>query len=367
MANGQKGKASKRKLDMREESKKLAGQIGDRIRELRESIKGGDGNPITQPAFYDFIFDKPEYQQSTDDYNEPKPENSKQTEISNIEGGKDINLALLCLISDKCGVSLDYLIRGKEYQPSAPTCPPEGKDASPAGDNVVESQIEKDSSAETGSANLPPEEKAENGPYTDYLSYSPYDICKALAALSFIADLDIKQDYDGEGRLGQRGVTITIKPKEIILPVIQSEGKILLINELLEKGGFDSNDFLEKGFSRYNIAHYLRYPQVNGDEIPSNWYALHFIDKRVNGILRFIKYNSAFLSSDPLSYTESERSKLILCSSNSIGLSMNHGINCTDFLDNEKMRKYDNIISRLFEPFSSFANRARTMYVYGEE
>ena len=111
MANGQKGKASKRKLDMREESGKLARQIGDRIRELRERMKDGDGRPITQPAFYDFIFDKPEYQQSTDNPNEPKPEESKQTEISNIEGGKDISLALLCLISDKCGVSLDYLIR----------------------------------------------------------------------------------------------------------------------------------------------------------------------------------------------------------------------------------------------------------------
>lgn len=120
MANGRKGKASKRKLDMREESGKLARQIGDRIQELRERIKDGDGRPITQPAFYDFIFDKLEYQQSTDDPNEPKPEESKQTEISNIEGGKDINLSLLCLISDKCGVSLDYLIRGKDYQPSAP-------------------------------------------------------------------------------------------------------------------------------------------------------------------------------------------------------------------------------------------------------
>lgn len=61
MANGRKGKASKRKLDMREESGKLARQIGDRIQELRERIKDGDGRPITQPAFYDFIFDKPEY------------------------------------------------------------------------------------------------------------------------------------------------------------------------------------------------------------------------------------------------------------------------------------------------------------------
>lgn len=214
MANGRKGKASKRKLDMREKSGKLARQIGDRIQELRERIKDGDGRPITQPAFYDFIFDKPEYQQSTDDPNEPKPEESKQTEISNIEGGKDISLALLCLISDKCGVSLDYLIRGKDYQPSAPTCPPEGKDASPAGDNVVESKTEKDSSTEMGSADLPPEFSCE-----PFLDISVNDICRALVALSRITDISIKRNDIVKDGLLSKGLELSIYPSERVYPV----------------------------------------------------------------------------------------------------------------------------------------------------
>ena len=53
MANGQKGKASKRKLDMREESGKLARQIGDRIRELRERMKDGDGGDVKNFVFLD--------------------------------------------------------------------------------------------------------------------------------------------------------------------------------------------------------------------------------------------------------------------------------------------------------------------------
>ncbi len=212
MANGRKGKASKRKLDMREESGKLARQIGDRIQELRERIKDGDGRPITQPAFYDFIFDKPEYQQSTDDPNEPKPEESKQTEISNIEGGKDISLALLCLISDKCGVSLDYLIRGKDYQPSAPTCPPEGKGASPAGDNP---QPEKEPSAEMGSADLPPEENS----CEPFLDISVGDICRALVALSRITDISIKKNDIVKDGFLSKGLLLSIYPGEKVFPV----------------------------------------------------------------------------------------------------------------------------------------------------
>ena len=223
MANGQKGKASKRKLDMREESGKLARQIGDRIRELREKMKDGDGRPITQPAFYDFIFDKPEYQQSTDNPNEPKPEESKQTEISNIEGGKDISLALLCLISDKCGVSLDYLIRGKEYQPGESTCPPEEKDASPAGGDVVESQTEKNISAEMTVTGSQYEYldcmKSTKAPYNDYLSLSVQDVCKSLAALSFITDMVIHGEYMQTGGRLEPGILISIFPKEEVYEV----------------------------------------------------------------------------------------------------------------------------------------------------
>lgn len=241
MANGQKGKASKRKLDMREESGKLARQIGDRIRELRERMKDGDERPITQPAFYDFIFDKPEYQQSTDNPNEPKPEESKQTEISNIEGGKDISLALLCLISDKCGVSLDYLIRGKEYQPSESTCPPEEKDASPAG-APMESQMENaasssdnDTIAFQGQTVETPisVQDSEDGilslidipQYDKFLGISLEDICKALAAMAFITDMTIhKENIQTCGRI-EPGICISIFPKEEIYPVFEKFDK----------------------------------------------------------------------------------------------------------------------------------------------
>lgn len=256
MANGQKGKASKRKLDMREESGKLARQIGDRIRELRERMKDGDGRPITQPAFYDFIFDKPEYQQSTDNPNEPKPEESKQTEISNIEGGKDISLALLCLISDKCGVSLDYLIRGKEYQPGESTCPPEEKDASPAGD-LVESQTESTplSSDNDTIAFQAKTEESKKGklPFfkvwdtvhcnSEFFNTTLNDVCKSLAALSYITDISIThENIKSCGRL-KRGITLSIFPKEIISPVCSVHGGVRFNNwKVVEKNSCYDNE-----------------------------------------------------------------------------------------------------------------------------
>ena len=363
MANGRKGKASKRKLDMREESGKLARQIGDRIQELRERIKDGDGRPITQPAFYDFIFDKPEYQQSTDDPNEPKPEESKQTEISNIEGGKDISLALLCLISDKCGVSLDYLIRGKDYQPSAPTCPPEGKDASPAGDNP---QPEKEPSAEMGSADLPPEEKAENNPYSDYLSCSPYDICKALAALTFIADLDIISLDKTEGRLGKRGVRIDIRPKEIILPVIQGENKLSLLDSFSEyytvPDNLESYDNLHAYFVGLcnDPFKYVGISEINIDNVPINAYALHYIDKRTSKIFKFLEHLADVTEEnnfDPFYY------KLIdtwFAPKSSINLALNLGMNSNNLLNVDEMRQYDDMISTMLEPLKTFISRARS-------
>lgn len=256
MANGQKGKASKRKLDMREESGKLARQIGDRIRELRERMKDGDGRPITQPAFYDFIFDKPEYQQSTDNPNEPKPEESKQTEISNIEGGKDISLALLCLISDKCGVSLDYLIRGKEYQPGESTCPPEEKDASPAGD-LVESQTEStplSSNNDTIAFQAKTEESKKGKlPFfkvwdtvhcnSKFFNTTLNDVCKSLAALSYITDISIThENIKSCGRL-KRGITLSIFPKEIISPVCSVHGGVRFNNwKVVEKNSCYDNE-----------------------------------------------------------------------------------------------------------------------------
>lgn len=249
MANGQKGKASKRKLDMREESGKLARQIGDRIRELRERMKDGDGRPITQPAFYDFIFDKPEYQQSTDNPNEPKPEESKQTEISNIEGGKDISLALLCLISDKCGVSLDYLIRGKEYQP-------EEKDASHAGD-LVESQTENAASSsdnDTIAFQVKTEESKKGKlPFfkvwdtvvcnSKFFNTTLNDVCKSLAALSYITDISIThENIKSCGRL-KRGITLSIFPKEIISPVCSVHGGVRFNNwKVVEKNSCYDNE-----------------------------------------------------------------------------------------------------------------------------
>lgn len=363
MANGRKGKASKRKLDMREESGKLARQIGDRIQELREGIKDGDGRPITQPAFYDFIFDKPEYQQSTDNPNEPKPEESKQTEISNIEGGKDINLSLLCLISDKCGVSLDYLIRGKDYQPSAPTCPLEGKDASPAGDNP---QPEKEPSAEMGSADLPPEEKAENNPYSDYLSCSPYDICKALAALTFIADLDITSLDKTEGRLGKRGVRIDIRPKEIILPVIQRENKLSLLDSFSEyytvPDNLESYDNLHAYFVGLcnDPFKYVGISEINIDNVPINAYALHYIDKRTSKIFKFLEHLADVTEEnhfDPFYY------KLIdtwFAPKSSINLALNLGMNSNNLLNVDEMRQYDDMISTMLEPLKTFISRARS-------
>lgn len=363
MANGRKGKASKRKLDMREESGKLARQIGDRIQELRERIKDGDGRPITQPAFYDFIFDKPEYQQSTDDPNEPKPEESKQTEISNIEGGKDISLALLCLISDKCGVSLDYLIRGKDYQPSAPTCPPEGKDASPAGDNP---QPEKEPSAEMGSADLPPEEKSENNPFSDFLSCSPYDICRALAALAFIADLDIISLDKTEGRLGKKGVRIDIRPKEIILPVIQGENKLSLLDSFSEyytvPDNLESYDNLHAYFVGLcnESFKYVGISEINIDNVPTNAYALHYIDKRTSKIFKFLELLAGLTERN---YFEPFEYKLLntwLAPKSSIDLALNLGMNSNNLLNVEEMRQYDDMISTMLEPLKTFINRARS-------
>lgn len=361
MANRQKGKASKRKLDMREKSEKLARQIGDRIRELREKIKDGDGNPITQPAFYDFIFDKPEYQQSTDDLNEPIPksENSKQAEISNIETGKDINLALLCLISDKCGVSLDYLIKGKEYQPSAPTCPPEGKDASPAGDNVMESQTEKEPSAEMGSPDLPPEESDKTTTDDDDLHYSPYDILKAFESLSCIADLKIDSLSTDEGRLGNEGLRIDIRPKEIILPVLQDESKLSLFINLpvSPSNHLDEVDFLKKnrGIANDGFTYcYLR--RIDNERIPASAYALHLIDTRLNDILNLIKSAIGItLDGDTVEFPDFI---LDTIDKNPIDLSLNHGIPSSDFLNMSEMSHYDEIITTQLEPFRTFVKRA---------
>lgn len=235
------GKISKRKQDLIEQSDQLARQIGERIRTLQKKIKDNDGRPINALAFFNIIFSEPEYQKGTDDPSEPKSDNSKQVEISAIENGKDINLALLCRISDKCGVSLDYLIRGKEYQPSESTCPPEEKDASPAG-APMESQTEN---APSSSGNDPIEfqGQTEETPisaqdskdgilslidipqYDKFLEISLEDICKALAAMAFITDMTIhKENIQACGRI-EPGICISIFPKEEIYPVFEKLDK----------------------------------------------------------------------------------------------------------------------------------------------
>lgn len=250
------GKISKRKQDLIEQSDQLARQIGERIRTLQKKIKDNDGRPINALAFFNIIFSEPEYQKGTDDPSEPKSDNSKQVEISAIENGKDINLALLCRISDKCGVSLDYLIRGKEYQPSESTCPPEEKDASPAG-APMESQTEN---APSSSGNDPIEfqgqteksEKKESPPFfriwdsvhcnSKFFDTTLNDVCKSLAALSYITDIFItNENIKSCGRL-KKGISLSIFPKEIISPVcpVHDGGRFYNWNVVAKKGSFNN-------------------------------------------------------------------------------------------------------------------------------
>ena len=227
------GKISKRKQDLIEQSEQLAIQIGKRIHTLHKKIKNNDGRPINAPAFFNIIFSESEYQKGTDNPSEPKSDNSKQVEISAIESGNDINLALLCRISDKCGVSLDYLIRGKEYQPSESTCPPEEKDASPAG-NPMEYRTENAASSSDNDtiafqAQTEESEKKESLPFfkvwnsvhcdSKFLDTTLSDVCKSLAALTYITDISIAhKNIKSDGRL-KKGISLSIFPKEIISPV----------------------------------------------------------------------------------------------------------------------------------------------------
>lgn len=209
---------SKRKHDLLASTKELAKGIGPRIRALREKRE------MNQHEFYDFLFPESEYQTMGDDAS-PKTEGMKNKDIGEIESGKVINisgtpfnketglaihLALLLRISEKCGVSLDYLIAGKDFRPEGASCPPEEKAIS--GGDVVE-PFHTD-------MEIPPEEKWKyDEPYNEYLKFSDYDICKSLVALSYITDMEIVQDgICRDGRINP-GVLISITPKEIVLPV----------------------------------------------------------------------------------------------------------------------------------------------------
>lgn len=353
-----------RKLYFENKSKEMIEGITDRLRKLREETG------YSQRDFYDFLFD--DFNNGTKDDTKDKPPKQKGKEIYEIEHGigvdlskrdddpseMGLNIALLCRYSEKCGKSLDYIITGKEYQPSAPTCPPEGKDASPAGDNVVESQTEKEPSAEMGSANLPPEE-SDKTTTDDDLHYSPYDILKAFESLSCIADLKIDSLSTDEGRLGNEGLRIDIRPKEIILPVLQDESKLSLFINLpvSPSNHLDEVDFLKKNRGIVNDGFtycYLR--RIDNERIPASAYALHIIDTRLNDILNLIKSAIGItLSGDTVEFPDFI---LDTIDKNPIDLSLNHGIPSSDFLNMSEMSHYDEIITTQLEPFRTFVKRA---------
>lgn len=235
---------SKRKHDLLASTKELAKGIGPRIRTLREKRE------MNQREFYDFLFPESEYQTMGDDAS-PKTEGMKIKDIREIESGKVINisgtpfnketglaihLALLLRISEKCGVSLDYLIAGKDFRPEGASCPPEEKAISGGGKDVnqdTEGSEEKTLQAEIQPPSIyftckrRPFNEMESGyfnkPYCDELNVSTLDICKSLVALSFIADIEISNTPMPLNGRYTGGLSLTILPKEIMLPIRMAE------------------------------------------------------------------------------------------------------------------------------------------------
>lgn len=263
------GNMSKRKEDLLASTKELAEGIGPRVRALREKRK------MNQREFYDFLFPESEYQKMNDGAT-PKTERMKNKDIGEIESGKVINitgtpfnketglaihLALLLRISEKCGVSLDYLIVGKDFQPEGTSCPPEEKAIS-GGDVVEPSHADMEI--------LPEEKRRYDEPYNEYLKLSDYDICKSLVALSYITDMEIVQDgIYRDGKINP-GMLISITPKEIVLPV-----------NLVKS---------DNGIPSWEIA-------VSADELSTVYkpigektLALHLYDKRGQGCTHFLHH-----------------------------------------------------------------------------
>lgn len=209
------------KDDLAADNIELQAQIGSHIKRLYE-IRKKEGKVKNQADFYNKIFPEMKYQKYQSTIADPaenpdniKSDGLKNNDIGGIFKGENITLALLQRISEKFHVSMDSLFYGIESQPSAPTCPPEGKDVSPAGDNVVESQTEKDSSAEMGSADLPPEENS----CEPFLDISVNDICRALVALSRITDISIKKNDIVKDGFLSKGLLLSIYPSERVYPV----------------------------------------------------------------------------------------------------------------------------------------------------
>lgn len=246
---GESRNMSKRKEDLLASTKELAKEIGPRIRALREKRE------MNQREFYDFLFPESEYQTMGDDAT-PKTEGMKIKDIGEIESGKVINisgtpfnketglaihLALLLRISEKCGVSLDYLIAGKDFHPEGTSYPPEEKAISGGGKDVnqptegegsekkpLQAEIQPPSPYLT--CKIRPSDEMEssyfdyfNKPYCDELNVSTFDICKALVALSFIADIEISNTPISLNGRYANGLSLTILPKEIMLPIRMAE------------------------------------------------------------------------------------------------------------------------------------------------
>lgn len=238
------GRKSKLKKDLESEAQKWNMKIGERIQELRKNgtLKNKNGEVVENgEQFYDFLFDKDEYKCGTREPNEDKSNNVKSNFISSVETGKYINFGLLALISEKCGVSLESLITGKGFYPEGTPCPPEEKAISGGGKDVNqhtegEGNEEKPLQAEIQppspyfTCKRRPSDEMESGyfgyfnkPYCDELNVSTFDICKSLVALSFIADIEISNTPISLNGRYTDGLSLTILPKEIMLPIRMAE------------------------------------------------------------------------------------------------------------------------------------------------
>lgn len=82
------------------ENKASFDSIGERINQLL-SLKFSDG--VTNVDIYNALYG-----------NDKKQDSSKKNTISDLRAGRGINLNILMLISQKFGVSLDWLVYGKE-------------------------------------------------------------------------------------------------------------------------------------------------------------------------------------------------------------------------------------------------------------
>ena len=345
---GESRNMSKRKEDLLASTKELAKEIGPRIRALREKRE------MNQREFYDFLFPESKYQTMSDGAT-PKTEGMKNKDIGEIESGKAINisgtpfnketglaihLALLLRISEKCGVSLDYLIAGKDFHPEGTSCPPEEKAIS-GGDVVEPSHADIE---------IPPEEK-KMAPISDCLSYSPSDICMSFAALSLIADLEIHELRPDNGRLGKCGVRIDIRPKEIINAIKQGENGL----------EFVPNTDLKLYADRYwNTGYDYDYSSVRASEIPSNYLALHLTDKRADEIIHFLVSNFSILRAPDIFLNLRDNGwRIETASKDEIGSALGFGIDFRFGKSIDIMGHYDDKISTLLEPFSTFINRAR--------